>query len=282
MWMYILSNESPLPLHPTTYRQNVSLCVEVLEHMPLGPCENSDLSRRIGLWQESVFKSTLQQVSTGQLRSQRYEPHHMKLRSRDTRPALAKISGNPYSKKRKASTTTVDGPSKKGGKKAVMDKGVEELVQRPTRGRPRNKNQQYDRDKDEHQDQPVARRPPGRPSKNSEPVISHEATMPFRPTFPPPETPRRGSISPSKGGRSPVKKGQLTIYQPVSEAAIDMEYLRRCDPAVQLTDFQQLKEERKDAPPPVNALFKKLQYIPSGPIPLALEVFFIHSITRVR
>ena len=267
------------PSLTTSYRQHVPLCVEVLEHMLLGAGKNPDLSRRISLWQERVFKSTLQQVSTGQLRSQRHEPHHMRLRSRDTRPALAEVSGNPCSRKRKASMTMADGPSKKHGKKAVMDEGVEELVQRPARGRPR-KNQQYDRDEDEHMDQPVARRPPGRPPKNVEPVISREATMPVRPAFPPPETPRRGSISPSKGSRSPTKRGQLTLYKPVSEVAIDMKYLSRCDPAVQLTDFEQLKRGGKKVSSLVDALFEKLQHIPDGLIPLALEVFFIQSITR--
>ena len=247
--------------------------------MLLGAGTNSDLSRRISLWQERVFKSTIQQVSTEKLRSQRHEPHHMKLRSRDTRPALAEVSGNPCSKKRKASATMTDGPSKKHGKKAVMDEGVEALAQHSGRARPR-KNQQCDGDEDEHMDQPVPRRPVRRPPKNVEPVTSHGATMPFRPAFPPPETPRRGSVSPSKGGRSPVKRGQLTIYQPVTEVAIDMDYLSRCDPAVHLTTFRQLKKECNKVSSFVGDLFEKLQKIPDGLIPLTLEVFFIQSITR--
>ena len=204
----------------------------------------------------------------------------MKLRSGDTRPALAEVLGNHYSKKRKASASMADAPAKKNGKKAVTDDNVEEIARRPGLGRLR-KNQQDDRDEDEDVEQPGSRRP-GRPAKKREPVASREVTIPFRTDVPPSEPSRSGSISPSKGSRSPSKRGQLTVYKSIPEAAIDMYYLSRCNPAVQLTGFRQLKEDRSGVSSLVTDLFEKLQNIPHGLIPLTLKVFFIHSITRAR
>ena len=75
--------------------------------------EHSDRFARIDHWKQEVVKNTLEQVYTSQPRSQRSELHPMKLRSQDTRPALAEVSGNPYSRKRKASATMADAPARK-------------------------------------------------------------------------------------------------------------------------------------------------------------------------
>ena len=236
-----------------------------------GSSKHSDLSDRISHWREEVFTSTIRQGSTGILRSQEHEPHHMKLRSR-SRPALAEVSGNHYSKKRKASASMADIPAQKHGTKALVNDCVEEVARRPGPGRPR-KNQQYNRDEDEDVEQPGPRRP-GRPAKNRAPITTREVTRPFRTGFPPPEPSRRGSISPSKGSRSPSKRGQLTVYKSISEAAIDMYYLSRCSPAVHLTKFHTLKKLQRGISPLVSELFEKLQNIPSGSIPVALQVPF--------
>lgn len=60
----------------------------------------------------------------------------MKLHSRDTRPALAEVLGNPYSKKRKAFATMIDTPARKSGNKAAMNEYAEGVTQCPRRGRP--------------------------------------------------------------------------------------------------------------------------------------------------
>lgn len=238
--------------------------------MLLGVRKHSDLTARISHWQEEVFTSISQQASTGQPRSKDHEPHHMKLRSQGTRPALAEISGNPYSKKRKAFPTIANAPPKKQAKKAVMDNSGEEVAPRPGPGRPR-KNQKHDGDENEEVEQPVPR-PRGRPAKNIKPVASREVTMPFRNDFPFPESSRRGSASPSKGSRPPGKKGQLTIYKPFSEAAINMRYLSRCDPAVNLTKIHTLIQDQSVLSATVVDLFDKLRDVPHGLIPSALEV----------
>ena len=77
-----------------------------------GAGEQSELFTRIDRWKQEVVKSKIQQSPT-QARSQKYEAHHMKLRSRETRPALAEVSGNSYSRKRKASAIMADAPLKK-------------------------------------------------------------------------------------------------------------------------------------------------------------------------
>ena len=231
-----------------------------------GTSKHYDLSDRISQWQEGVFTGTIRQGSIGETRSQEHEPHHMKLRSRDTRLALVEVSGNHYSKKRKASAGMED------VKKAVTDDCVKKVARRPGPGRP-PKNQQYDRDEAKDVEQPQPRRP-GRPAKNREPVTSREVTEPFRTDFPHPELSRRGSISPTKGSQSPSKRGQLTVYKSISEAAIDMHYLSRCSPAVHLTKFHTLKKLQRGILPLVSDLFEKLQNIPSGSIPVALQVPF--------
>ena len=259
------------PFVTTPSTQIESLCsVAVLEHMLWGTSNHSDLSDRISHWQEEVFTSTVRQGSIGKPRSEKHEPYHMTLRPR-SRPALAEVSGNCYSKKRKASTM-VDVPAKKHGRKEVTNDFVDQVAPRPGPGRPR-KIQQYDRDEDEDVEQPKPRRP-GRPAKNREPITSREVTKAFPTDFPLAEPSRPGSISPSKGSRSPTKRGQLTVYKPIQEAAIDMYYLSRCSPAVHLTKFHTMKKFQRGIPPLVSELFEKLQSVPSGSIPVALQVPF--------
>jgi len=73
-------------------------------------------------------------------------------------------------------------------------------------------------------------------------------------------------------GTSPSKR-QLTLNKPISEASIDMEYLSRCDPAVYLTTFSDLRVQGMNVVSAVEELFVKLQQIPYGVILSALEVF---------
>ena len=234
-----------------------------------GASEQSDLFTRIDSWKQEVAKNTLQHTPT-QSRSQKNEAHHMKLRSRDTRPALAEVSGNSYSRKRKASATMADTPPRKYGKKAVMDEKVEESARRPGRGRP-PKIRQVDINEEEYVEQSASRRQ-GRPANIAESASSHKSSLPSRHEFPPPETPRRGSTSPSKGSRSPSKRAQITLDRLIPEAAIDMKYLSRCNPAVRLTNFRELKQAQKRIPSLVGDLYQNLQDVPLGLIPCALEV----------
>ena len=231
--------------------------------------EQFHLFARINRWKQEVVEDAQQQAST-QSRSQQYEAHHMKLRSRDTRPALAEVSGNPYSRKRKAFATMADAPPRKYGKKAVMDEKVEESARRPGRGRP-PKTRQVDIHEEEYVEQSASRRQ-GRPANVAESASSHKSSLPSRHEFPPPETPRRGSTSPSKGNRSPSKRAQITLDRVIPEAAIDMKYLSRCDPAVRLTNFRELKQAQKRIPSLVGVLYQKLRDVPLGLIPGALEV----------
>ena len=234
--------------------------------------EHSDLFTRIDHWNQGVVKNTVQQTPT-QSHSQKHEAHHMKLRSRDTRPALAQVSGNPYSRKRKASTTMTDAPPRKYGKKAVMNENVEESTRRG-RGRP-PKNRQVLTDEEEYVEQSASRRR-GQSGKNAELANSGEPSLPIRAELPPSIWSPSRSASPRKAGTSPSKRGQITLDKPVSEAAIDMDYLSRCDPAVHLTTFRELKMQGVGIPSPVDDLFRKLQGVPRGPIPYALKVFRPH------
>lgn len=188
----------------------------------------------------------------------------MKLRSRDTRPALAEVSGNPYSRKRKASAAMADAPPRKYGKKAVTNEKVDESARRRP-GRP-PKTRQVDVE-EEYVEQSASRHE-GRSAD------SYESSLSSRHEFPPPETPRRGSTSLSKGNRSPSKKAQITLDRLIPEAAIDMKYLSRCNPAVRLTNFRELKQAQKRIPSLVGDLHQKLGGVPLGLIPFALEVCF--------
>ena len=235
-----------------------------------GASEQSELFTRIDHWKQEVVENTLQRTPT-QARSQQYEAHHMKLRSRDTRPALAEVSRNHCSRKRKASPAMADAPSRKYGKKAAMDENVEESTRRPGRGRP-PKHRQVDAG-EEFEEQSASYHQ-GRSANIAESATSYESSLPSRNKFPPPETPRRDSSSPSKGNRSPSKRGQITFDRLVPEAAIDMKYLSRCDPAVHLTNFRKLKQAQKGIPSLVGDLHHQLEDIPLGLIPFALEVCF--------
>ena len=229
----------------------------------------SDLFARIDHWKQGVVKDTLQQGYTNQTRSPKYEPHHMKLRTRDTRPALAEVSGNPYSRKRKASASMADAPARKSGKKAVMDENIEGAARRP--GRPA-KNLK-DNDEEEALEQPPpARR--GRPPKKGELTHPPDLSLRIGPGNPFSTWSPSASGSPRKSSTSPSKKGQMTLDKQVSEAAIDMEYLSRCNPRVNLTTFRKLHLAGKGIPSQVEALFRNLQDVPTGPIPFALKVSF--------
>ena len=237
--------------------------------MVWGASEQSDLYTRIDHWKQEVVKNTLQQIPT-QARSQKYEAHHMQLRSRDTRPALAEVSGNPYSRKRNASAIMADAPPRKYGKKAVMNDNAEEVARRPGRGRP-PKNRQVDTGEPEPMKQSTSRRQ-GQSANNAELANSREPSLPIRAELPPSIWSPSRSASPRKAGTSPSKKGQITLDKPISEAAIDMDYLSRCDPAVHLITFRELKIEGIGIPSQVDDLFRKLQGVPHGLIPYALKV----------
>ena len=233
--------------------------------MSLGVVERLDLLARIDRWNQEVIKNTLQRGSIRQPPSQSYKHHHMKLRSQVTHPALGEISGNSYPRKRKASSEMADRVNTKAGKKAVMERNAEEDGQRLDMG-PR----------DEALEQPEPRRR-GRPPKNPQLTNAPQIDLQLRPgipptPFPPTPWPPSGSGSPRKATTSPSKRGQITLEKPISEAAIDMHYLRRCDPAVHLTTFLSLRQSQRKISSPVRDLFVKLENVPHGLIPSALEV----------
>ena len=236
-----------------------------------GGSEQSDLFARIDHWKQEVVKGTLQQASATQPRPQQHEPHQMKLRSRVTRSALAQVSGNPCSRKRKASGVMADAPARKYGKKAVTDERIEDTARRPGRGRPPKNPQTVF-----HEDGPVeqtASRRQGRSANYAEFSKSREPSLPTRTEFPPSIWSPSGSTSPRKPSTSPSKKRQITLDKPISEAAIDMDYLSRCAPAVHLTTFRELKIDGVDILSPVDHLFQDLQGVPQGLIPFALKVY---------
>ena len=231
-----------------------------------GASEQCSLFARIDRWKQEVVKNTLQSPTRG--RPQNHETHHMKLRSQDTRPVLAEVSGNPYSRKRKASVAMADEPPGKQDKKSVMDENT--VVARRPRGRP-PKNPQMDTAAEPIKQS--APRPQGPPADNAELANSRQQSWPIRAELPPSIWSPSRPASPRKAGTSPSKKGQITLDKPVSEAAIDMDYLSRCDPAVHLITFRELKMEGIGIPSPVDDLFRKLQGVPLGVIPHALKVF---------
>ena len=198
----------------------------------------------------------------------------MKLRSGHTRPALAETSGNPYSRKRKTSTTTRVIPAAKKSKGAATIGNVEGVGRRSRRGW-LGRDRQADIQEVDHMAQPPPDRGVrgrGRPRKTAQlatPLDSdllllskHSQSVPSRPSSP----------SKSKGSRSPSKRGQITLDKPTSEAAIDMNYLARCNPAVVLTTFGDLKEAQEAISLVVVDLFEKLRDVPLGLIPAALQV----------
>ncbi|KAM0795840.1 hypothetical protein BDR22DRAFT_919349 [Usnea florida] len=229
-----------------------------------GASEQSNLFARIDRWKQEVVKNTLQSPTRG--RSQDHEAHHMKLRSQDTRPALAEVSGNPYSRKRKASVAMADAPPRKQDKKAVMDENTEVVARRP-RGRP-PKNTQLDTAAEPVKQSAFRLQDPQ--ANNAEVANSREQSLPIRAELPPSIWSPSRPASPRKPGTSP-RKGQITLDKPVSEAGIDMDYLSRCDPAVHLITFRELKMEGVGIPSPVEDLFRKLQGVPLGVIPHALK-----------
>lgn len=212
--------------------------------------EPSDLFARIESWKQEVAKNTRQHELEGQPRLQKHEPHPMKLRSQDTRSALAEVSGNSFAPKRKASTTIADSATTKTDKKARM-----------------NENEQKDGPMEQQ-----APRGRGRPRKIVEPTIAGPLSIQI-PTGPPPTVWCPSSLtSPQKAPASPSKKGQVTLDKMPSEAAIDMAYLELCCPAVKMTSFKVLRQAGTEISSPVLDLHKKLETIPLGLIPSALEV----------
>jgi len=219
-----------------------------------------------------VVEGTLQQGCIRQSPSHSKKLHHMNLRSQATRPALARVSGNSHSRKRKASVVMADTAAVKAGKKVAKDGDIGEVIPRPGRGRPA-KNPKADSNQDETQEQP-APRPRGRPPKSQDQALvdALELDLQVRPGFSPSIWSTSGPSSPRKANISPSKR-QLTLDKQISEAAIDMHYLSRCDPAVRLTTFRELRVEGTSIVSAVEELFAKLQHIPHGVIPFALEVF---------
>ena len=239
--------------------------------MPWGVVERLELLARIERWNQEVIKNTLQQGSIKPPPSQSSKSHRMKLRSQVTRPALGEVSGNLYSRKRKASIEMPDRVNIKAGKKAVTDRHVREDGRRLDLG-PSAENQGAGQDEDEALEQPVPRRR-GRPPKNPEIASASRIDLQLRPGIAPPPWPLSDPSSSRKASTSPRKRGQITLEQPIAESAIDMSYLRSCDPAVYLTTFSELRRSLKRILPSVEGLYVKLQNVPHGLIPSALEVF---------
>lgn len=228
--------------------------------------EDFDLFARIDRWKQEVA----QQGSSREPPSQGHKLHHMNLRSRNARTALAEVSGNPHSRKRKASIIMAD--TIKAGKRAAKGGDVDEVTPRPPRGIPANRSTS-DMIEDETVEQAAPRRR-GRPPKLQDLKLVNlpELDVQTRSGLDSSLWSPSGPSSPRKADTSPSKR-QLTINKPISEAAIDMEYLSRCNPAVHLTTFRELRVEGMDIVSAVGELFVKLQHIPFGVIPSALEVF---------
>ena len=232
-----------------------------------GPSQEAAFFRRIDRWNQEVVKNTLQEASTRQVCSQKLEPHRMQLRSREKRPVLGQVSGNANPRKRKASVTMAD---QKQGKKAMTDKDYDDGPPRRGPGRPR-KILPVDIEEDESLEQ-SARRRQGRPVNAPESSNSGESALAIRTHFPPPQISRPSSTSPSKDSRSPSKRGQILLGQQIPEVAIDMNYLKRCDPPVEQTLFRTMMEMKTKISLPVADLFEGLEKIPRDLIPAALEV----------
>ena len=80
--------------------------------------------------------------------------------------------------------------------------------------------------------------------------------------------------------RSPNKTGAQRLDQGKSDAAVDLEYLRLCDPPVKLKSFAELRIEdglNSKIPREVCDLREKLLDTPYGIIPRELEVSYSMS-----
>lgn len=204
--------------------------------------------------------------------SQSCTSHHMKLRSQATRPALGQVTGNACHRKRKASVGMADAANTKPGKKAVMDKNAGAAGRHRGSGRPA-RDFEYQSDEDEPSKQPAPRRP-GRPRKIPLLADLRGLDLQLRPSIPDTVWAPSRSTSPSKATSSPSKKGQIPLDKPISEAAIDMQYLRLCNPAVYLTNFSSLRIKLQEVSSPVRELFEKLNRVPPGPVPSALQSMY--------
>lgn len=210
----------------------------------------------------------------------------MKLRSLTTRPALAEVSGNPNVRKRKASVAMIDAAAFRAGKRVEMDENVQKGSQRKV-GRPRKESRVG---VDRTMEQQASDRTQVRPPMNWKPQsaggvageFADDTDLHLRLEPSPSLFSGSSEASPGKVSKSPCKKGQVTLDRPTSEAGIDMNYLRRCDPAVKLTDFSNLRKARKEAPTSVFDLYKKLRDIPHGLIPSALETRYVQDADTPR
>ena len=112
----------------------------------------------------------------------------------------------------------------------------------------------------------------GRPRKlrDQELVTRPDLDLQIRPGPPTIWSPS-GPSSPSSAATSPSKE-LITLDKQISDAAIDMQYLERCNPATHLTTFQGLRLNGRKVPSAVEQLFEKLEGIPQGVIPSTLEV----------
>ena len=210
-----------------------------------------ELLARINRWQEEVVTDTLRFTRQPPAKSYLpHLPHRMNLRSRATRPPLAEVSENPRTRKRKMPASTASKGGRKGAKGAKVDD-----------------------DEDEVMNENAPRR--GRSSKLRDQELVNHPDFDLQMRLEPPPTiwsPSRPG-SPRKASTSPSKK-QITLDKQISEAAIDMKYLERCDPATHLTKFQDLRLDGTKIPSAVEELFETLEGIPQGLIPSTLEVIF--------
>ncbi len=234
--------------------------------MPWSAAQHPDLVKRKDHWQQEVFNNRPQQASAKQPRLQDNDSHHhMKLRSQNTRPMPAEVSGNQKARKRKVYVPMSDSAAVKKGKKGEevdRDGDAQEIVTR--RGPARSP-----KDMEAEVDRGMKQRRHRRGRSQIVPELTNAQA--------PAEAPSSvwspsDSASSRKAASSPNERDQITIDKVPSEALIDMEYLRRCDPPVKLTSFYDLRVGQKKIASSVLDLHKRLQDVPTGLIPSTLRV----------
>ena len=227
--------------------------------MPWAAYKHSDLFERIHLWKQEVVRNTIPSAPTVQSPPTANCPHHMKLRSQTTPQALAEVSGNPSSRKRKASNEIMDADASRFKRKANKDK---------------NLHKDSETLKAEAGETIQQREPPrrGRPKNIPEPKPTLESQMVLQSRVSPSLGLSSGSAKPRTTAKSPSKRGQLALETPTPNSGIDMKYLSRCTPPVRLTTFSELAFGGSTISLPVQKLKNQLQDVPLGLIPSALKV----------
>lgn len=224
----------------------------------------SDLVKRIDRWNHEVIRNTLQPAPTIQPRPGAYQPHCMRLRSQATRPALAEVSVNPNTRKRKTPGGMADTDASKPKKKSKMGKNVQGATLPKDSGTLEAEAcetiQQY---------KPLRR---GRSQQDVELQKCREREVVMRSEVPALPGPASSSASPRKAAKSPSKRGRVAVETPTPDAAIDMEYLSRCTPAVNLTTFSDLAIDGETVTLSVRELHQKLKNVPRDLIPSTLQV----------